>query len=1809
MRLKDTKMAVSAAVFSPQSSPPKTTHLSHVRTRLQNDPRLAPLKEAVINLPQTLQALTTKHADLASLEDATTAVNSFPQWIENGDSSMLEQNMSGLVTLPLLTTIHIVQYLDYLQRMNLRHEDFLEDVEDGGIQGYCIGLLSAIAVACSANEDELIQHAVSGVQLALGIGAFGDLGAPTEGDSNTMQIRLKNQGDVESILKEFPGAYVSTITDAKTLSLIVPPEQMTQFKSYAASEGLRARQMHIRSNLHNKENSKLAEACTEILSDIPFPTSERLQVPVRSNQTGETLPDDADSMVEEAVTTILASQCNWSLVIGHLAEDLKETGKKTHGIALFGIGDSVPISAFTKLGLELYKTDGLAFTDTPPTPFVPPSSADAFPPDAIAIVGAACRLPGASSLDELWNIISQGQSRLEKLRTDRVNLKESYRASQDQDWVKKREFFGNFIDDVDAFDHSFFGISPREAKYMDPQQRLLLETAFEAMDSSGYLRHHKRDRGDAVGCFVGASYTEYLENTSAYSPSAFTATSTIRAFLSGKISYHFGWTGPSEVIDTACSASIVAVHRAVRAINAGECPIALAGGVNIITGVNNYFDLGKASFLSQTGQCKPFDDSADGYCRADGVGLVVLKPLSKAISDNDHIMGVIPAVATNQGGIGAPGITVPDGILQKSLYRGILESSGISPEQVTYVEAHGTGTQVGDPIEIGSIREVYGGAHRDAPLYLGSLKSNIGHSETAAGVASLIKVLAMLRNRGIPPLQGFKRLNHKIPPLEVDKMHIPTKLLPWDADTRIACINSYGASGSNSALLCSEWHEETPTMVTEPVTAPPQEYPILLSAASASSLQRFANELATYISKSNADVTLGNLSYTLSQRRKHHRIRWSATVTDLSSLIEKLQSCAPEDFSTAPPTTKSIVLTFSGQSRTTIGVSPSARQGNPRFEYYIQKCNTILQSYGCPDILPYLSQTETIEDATILQCGTVTVQYACAQCWIDGGLYVAGIVGHSLGELTALAVSGVLSLEDMLKAVYTRAELLKARWGPERGTMLAIHAKVDTVRTIMDVVESIIDHQDEALEIACYNSVTSHIVVGKEKSVAMAERIIQEDARFHGLRYQRLQTSHGFHSRFTEPLLSGLIAVERTIEFKKPAIPLETSTQQQVSFVNKSKDRYLANHARDPVYFVDAARRIESRLGECVWLEAGWSTPIISMVKRAVAKPAVHTFQPVTSPAAVAVELWREGIATTYWSFFTPKESGLKHIYLPPYSFDRPKYWLDHVDRAMEERRAAEAAKGETTQAPAKVQPMIVFKRSEGIGHHFKLHTETERYTRIVQGHAVRAKPLCPASVYMESAIMGINLLGAAPIGKTITFENVGFHRPLGCDDNLDVELVLQKGAEDDWHYAVSSGPRALHSDGNFSATTSEVSDLQLYEMLLADKMETLRNDTDAEKLRTSTAYKLFSRVVEYSALLRGITSITLGSRQAIAQVKVPKSTWAAEGESSVTDFYDAVALDTFIQVLGLLINSDTGSSADDEIYVASSIGKMVVSPTDFTKPQTWTVYATYSTSDSKTSSGAVFVFNEEGKLSSFATKVQFMRIKAAKLERVLESANPNITSTLSSLEASVPSMPVPVQRPTSAPTSAPRSVTLAAPAPDTGKIKAKIADLRALISVYTGVPVEEMRDDQSFGNMGLDSLASMELADEMESKLNLKVQAEDLLLGTVGSLISMLPGASGELMSSNSIGMVSDDTSSESSGSFRGTTGLPTSIPATPTGFSDNEDEELGMPWKRPEGPLNSRFKMETVVYKDEEGVQVPADIYVPSEAAPNPMPVGLSA
>ncbi|ESZ91464.1 BcPKS16, polyketide synthase [Sclerotinia borealis F-4128] len=1703
----------SVAIFCPQSKAPQKSYLDRLHSFLCRNPFLKPFVQDIKDLPKTWQTFANQREDIAALRQGPRYMRYMSEWMTTGESEPIANAMSGILSLPLLVIIQIGQYFQFLELNGIKHFEFLSQLRNGGgIQGYCGGLLPAMAIACSKDEVELAKYASVAMRIALGIGAYGELGDDEDiAGPTTIVVRLKNIGQGEELVERFPGAYISAVTDPKTISMVGSVPTLAKVQAYAREQGLLVQEMHLRGKVHNPENAELSIELCDLCDNVDFlqlPQASALQAPMRSNKTGNLV--EKGSLSHEAIDTILASRCEWYTLLTQLAHDLEDTGRKSHVFATFGIGDCVPLAPFHKKLLRITKLDVLSAINKaiPPVPTSREETHYSFPSDAIAVVGVSCRLPGANNFEELWDLMSKGASVAKEVPTDRFDLQRSFRASQDWKFAGKRKFFGNFLDNADDFDHAFFRTNPREAQNMDPQQRVLLELAYEAMESSGYLRSHRREHNDPIGCFIGASFVEYLDNTNSNAPTAYTSTGTIRAFLCGKISYYFGWSGPAEVIDTACSSSLVAIHRAVRAIQTGECPMALAGGINIMTGINNYLDLAKAGFLSPTGQCKPFCGTADGYCRAEGAGLVVLKLLREAVADGDQILGVIPGAATNQGGLSAT-ITIPSSPAQIKLYQNILDKAGMKADQVSYIEAHGTGTQAGDPLEVASIREVFGGSKRTNFLYLGSIKGNIGHCETGAGVAGLVKILAMINKGIIPPLASHKDLNPKIPALGPDRMAINTEAIPWTAPLRAACVNSYGAAGSNAAMLLCEGprqYIEAPKDILH-VSA---KYPIILSAATKESLLKYAKVLGDYLQDASPKPSLDDLAFTLSERRHHHKFRWITTESDLSRLIQSLRTNIASSFE-IPQIPKHTVLVFGGQSKRTVGLDKNLYQSHPRLRAYIDNCNDLVTNLGFSAIVPAIFQSEPITDVVALQCGTFAMQYACARCWIDAGLKVDAIAGHSFGELTAMTVAGVLSLQDGLKLIATRASLMQTKWGPERGTMLAIHASKDVVQDVISRMKS----GPSELEIACYNAPTSHIVVGHSSSIIEAEDLLKVESRFKGVKSQRLDVSHGFHSKFTESLLGDIDELSKTLTFNEAKIPLECCTLEPLNQILPVR---LSQHTRDPVYFINAIRRIEERLGPCIFLEAGMDTPVIPMIKRAVQEPDNHRFQemklrdlqdPLAVLSTVTTNLWREGISASFWNFLSPQEAGYKQIWLPPYQFQRTPHWLANVDRVIEAQEKFPPTVVTPLEQVEVLAPKQLVTLQDGSLKDFKIHIDTERFAKIVSGHAVRKQPLCPASMYMECAAMAIQIAGGDVETKAMLFESLAFQAPLGVDMNREVSLTLEECPEPQtWNFVVKSSlktdPRSkltIHAKGRIGLTVQP--QLSTYQRLISDRVNELAKKPNTEKLMSKRAYGLFSTVVHYSDFLHAISNITMDGTQAIAEIELPPFPVDVQ-ESTIIHVCDTIALDAFIQVVGLLINSSSHCSSED-VYVATGVESTIMSSSscDFTNCKSWTVYAMFTPVSSTQATGDIYVFTRDGRLVMTSTGVGFTKLLITKLEKMLAAANPKSSQETTSERKPVQTLTL-ITTPGSPTENDSRSSAdefddEGPPTPT--DIIAGANNLKNLIASYTGFSGMEILDDANIGDLGVDSLAAVELAEELQTQFGKEIAAEDLMMSNYASL------------------------------------------------------------------------------------------------------------
>ena len=1499
------------------------------------------------------------------------------------------------------------------------------------------------------------------------------------------------------------------MTDPKTVSIVGPVPVLSKIQDYARGQGLLVQEMHIRGKVHNPENADLAKELCELCDRTPslqLPSARTLQAPVRSNRNGQLLTDG--SLTHEVVSVILASRCEWYTLLTELARDLDLSGRRSHLFATFGIGDCIPLSPFHKLQLQITKLDVISFIDQnlPSTrDGQSPESQYAFPSDAVAIIGASCRLPGANSLEELWDLISSGKSRHTELPTDRFDLHSSFRASQDWKFAGKRKFYGNFIDDVGNYDHAFFRTNPKEALNMDPQQRILLELAYQAMESSGYMRTHKRDSGDPVGCFIGASFVEYLDNTNSNPATAYTSTGTIRAFLSGRISYYFGWSGPSEILDTACSSSLVAINRACKAIQTGECTMALTGGINIMTGINNFLDLAKAGFLSPTGQCKPFDQAADGYCRSEGGGLVVLKSLSQSLIDGDQILGVIPGVSTNQGGLSAS-ITIPHSPAQKKLYQTVLRQADMKPEQVSYVETHGTGTQAGDPLEIASVREVFGGPNRSNFVNVGSLKGNIGHCETGAGVASLLKVLAMINKGGIPPQASHQKLNPKIPELEPDKMCISSKAGRWEAPLLAACVNSYGAAGSNCALICCEGPPTDGRISASPIAVDGgMVYPITISAASRESLFAYARSLEQYLENALPRPILGDVAFTLSERRKHDRYFFTTTASEITGLTEALKSMQndPNASLEVPSKSNKVVLAFGGQSKKAVGMDEGLYLSVPQLRTHVDICNDIVTRLGHSPLLPAIFQSEPVQDVVTLQCGTFAMQYACAMCWIDAGLEVHAVVGHSFGELTAMVVSGVLSLHDGLKLIASRAALMKTKWGSERGTMLAVFASRDIVKTMISA--------ESEIEIACYNSPSSQVLVGSSTSIAKLENLLKEDGRFQGIRFQQLDVTHGFHSKFTTPILGDLDEASKNLAFRKPEIPLETCTELPLGEI--SPDR-ASIHARQPVYFSDAVQRIEQRLGPAIWIEAGMNCPIIPMVKSAVASPNNHSFlamkmqnaqAPTSVLADMTINLWQQGRTVSPWHLISRKERSFKQVWLPPYQFQPTSHWLANVDRVIEaQQKIPESVQEHKQETKEVTEPSRLVTRDTKTPGQFQIHLATQRFTKIVSGHAVRQRPLCPAAMYMECAAMAIQMLQGEIQADSLYFEDLVFLSSLGVDLGRDVFLVLEEtGHSRFWSFTVKSTQRAdpksrfvTHAKGKIGLTATQPR-FQTYQRLISESINEVERNISTEKLMSKRAYGLFALVVHYADFLQGISNVWLSQRQAVAEVDIPLAELGKD-ETSVTQSCDTIALDVFIQVVGLLINS-SDLVTEEEVYVATGVEcTSMSSKCNLDTCKSWTVYTKFETLSEDQAAGDIFVLTRDRTLVMTITGVQFTKLLISKLEKFLDSANPKAATDPAKAKVIPEMSPVSnsIERCDSLPNLSSSTSVESDSGPRTPELvhDAGAESLRNVIAEYTGISGLDIASDANIADLGVDSLAAVELAEELQSRFGKEIAAEDLL-------------------------------------------------------------------------------------------------------------------
>nr|WP_206793905.1 type I polyketide synthase [Amycolatopsis sp. MtRt-6] len=831
--------------------------------------------------------------------------------------------------------------------------------------------------------------------------------------------------------------------------------------------------------------------------------------------------------------------------------------------------------------------------------------------DAIAIVGAGCRLPGdVTGVDDLWDVVASG--------TDVVG---GYPADRGWDLGALAGRGGGFLRDIAGFDAPFFGISPREAVAMDPQQRVLLEIAWEALENAGLdpLSLHGEDVGVFAGAFAsgygGADRTGHL------------MTGVSASVLSGRIAYALGLRGPAVTVDTACSSSLVALHLAVRALRSGECALALAGGVTLHATPEWLAWFTEQGGLASDGRCKAFGASADGMGMAEGAGLVVLERLSDARRNGHDVLAVIRGSAINSDGA-SNGLTAPNGLAQAQAIRAALADAGLEPSDVDVVEAHGTGTRLGDPIEAEALLATYG------DVLLGTVKSNLGHTQAAAGVTGVLKTVAALRHGVVPPT-----LHASTPTSHVDwaagNVRLVTEATPWPERDRPrrAAVSSFGISGTNAHLILEQAPAPEPAAATRalPVVAWP------VSARTPAALAAQARRLAGHIDQNPVDV---GWSLATTRAAFDHRVVVTGRDAEqlragLAAVAEGREAPGVVTGTAADPGRIAFVCTGQGAQRRGMGRELAAAY--PVFAAaFDEVCAELDRHLDRP--LKSIMDGDLLHETGWAQPGLFAIEVALAALLESWGIVPELVAGHSIGELAAAYLAGVWSLPDACRVVAARGRLMQAL--PRGGAMVAVTADEDEVLAVLE--------EFPGAAVAAVNGPRSVVVSGVEGDVLAAAARLAET----GARTKRLSVSHAFHSPLMEPMLAEFAEVTASVTYREPRLPLVAGPVTDPG--------YWVRHVREPVRFADMVDSLRSQ-GVRTFVEIGPDAALTPMVVPADGEawlPVLRRGRPEPETVvAAAAGVHVRGGPLDWPGFFAG--TGARRVTLPTYAFQHSRYWLD----------------------------------------------------------------------------------------------------------------------------------------------------------------------------------------------------------------------------------------------------------------------------------------------------------------------------------------------------------------------------------------------------------------------------------------------------------------------------------------------------------------------------------------------------------------------
>ncbi|EER25597.1 polyketide synthase, putative [Coccidioides posadasii C735 delta SOWgp] len=1779
--------------------------VNDIKTTLQNKLSRQWVLDTVAGLPKYWDALAEglpKVTDTIGSQGRQLLEDLGP-WLEsNGSKTLGVQGdaLPGVVFVPLIVLEQLTEYRRYLRASSTNNDDGGKSDPQAALVasktpalGFCMGLLGAYGVASAHDLEELDRYGAVAVRLAMLAGALSDA-QDTWNPHRTYAVawtNVKQQQDLRRIVDSIsPEAYISLLFDEARATVTVTKRAAARFVRKARAAGVVLSDTGFRGELHSpkaqsKEQIQDLVAFCDDRHDLQFAKTDHLALTTFTNAgDGRPLAPGVDgSLHGHALETLFARQCDWYGTFAAVkAAYLNDS--ETSVTTTFGPDRCLPPTLVRNMGSR-----AVHFADVRERPSSPDHNNNSnnhnhnpVSDDAIAIVGMSIKVAGADDLDEFSQLLRKGTSQHEKVTRERLNFDSLFREPD------TRDYFCNFVRDVDAFDHRFFKRSPRESAAMDPQHRLLLQAAYQTVEQAGIFTEatragqEDRDRSH-VGVYIGSPSVDYEHNVSTHPLNALMATGNLQSYLPGRVANHFGWTGPAIAFDTACSSSAVAIHTACNSLRNGECYAALAGGVCILTNPHWFQNLTAASFLSPTGQCKPFDEKGDGYCRAEGIACVLLKRMADARADGNPILGQLASSAVYQNQNHTP-IFVPNSPSLAQLFGDVIKKAHVSPRDIALVEAHGTGTAVGDPAEWAALRKAVGGPIRPQPLPVGSVKGHIGHTEGTSGVISLIKVLMMMHEGYIPPQASFNKLNAAIrAAADSDMMEIVTSLRSWDSRNKVALINNYGASGSNAAMVVAAPPTPNERQDVASIKTLDGRFPFFISGSDARAVKAYAAKLAALVERRQSRSALADLSFNINrQSNPDLPQRFLLRCRSVDELRERLASVSEHDM-TDTQAERPVVLCFGGQVSTFVGLDRKLYDSIAVFRHHLDGCDEIVQAeLGLPSIFPDIFSRTPLGDPVRLQVALFAMQYASARSWIDCGLSgkVVSVVGHSFGELTALCISGALSLKHALTLVSRRAQLVRDAWGDEKGSMMAVEADESLVQELLEHAGRQLDNP---ATIACYNGPRSFTLSGSVEAIdAVAEAIANNSDKFSALRSKRLNVTNAFHSSLVDPLLDRLEQVGSELEFHEPSIPLERATE--TAFTGPLTPKFVPDHMRQPVFFSHAMQRLAKKHPSAIFLEAGSSSTITVMASRALAGQASksHHFESVSVTnekgldglTDTTISLWKQGLRVAFWAHHTLQTNDYTYILLPPYQFEKARHWMDF-------KSATDLVAGLTQKAAVsdpKTMPLWEFVGYQGndTKHpRFRVNLVSDKFKKLVSGHVfAHTAPVLSGTVQSDMAVEA--LLSIHPDwkkqGMIPTMLEANIPTPICVDSSrkvwidyeaLDAEHTL-------WQLNVSSTSaegtlprRHLHgrlhirwpSDPDFIAQFARFERLVPYE--LCAKLLAEAGGPDVDVLQGRQVYRAFSEFIEYSDQYNAMHAVVGKKNECAGRVHRRHA-----GES----FLDIALHDSFKQVSGLFLNC-MSDAQPGEIHIGSDVELVMRSPRGILQPgqtqDVWHVYARHSQVSAKVYMADAFVFNAaNGELVEVILGLQYTRMSIESMKRLLMNLTRDEWAlNMSTSGATVAADPTPrkpqgvvggsSKKPQEKQKAAKKASSSQSPKSDL------TMEVKKVLASVVGAEVDAITLDSEAADIGIDSLMGIELLREVNSAFHCKLDLPELLAATtVGNIVTLVASA----LSQGAVEIADDDDHDDDADDDVSESSLDDSRPTTSTSASELDSATSGV-------------------------------------------------